>query len=67
MYWSALHCVAELHLSGLQREMNQNFWWCAAVSCRYRGLGLIGRVMTAARAEAILMKDARCLEGINRT
>ena len=43
MYWSALHCIVELHLSGL------------SVSRCFHTLGLIGRVMSAeteARAEA---------------
>ena len=32
MHQSALHCVAELHLSGLHGVLHQkNLWWCAAV------------------------------------
>jgi hypothetical protein len=41
-----------------QRETPKNFWWCAAVSCCFLGLGLIGRVMSAetnARAEERLV------------
>ena len=46
--WSILHFIIELHLSGLHREnASKNFWWCAAVSCCFFGLWLIGRVMSA--------------------
>jgi hypothetical protein len=32
LYWSALHCIVELHLSGHHREKHtkKNFWWYAA-------------------------------------
>lgn len=58
MYWSALHCVVELHLLGLE------------VSWRFHTLGLIGRMMSAeteARFEARHVEDTCCLEDINRT
>lgn len=58
-YWSALHRVVELCLSGLE------------VSCYFHTHGLIGRVMsgeTEARAEARhVVEDSRCVEDINRT
>ena len=64
VYWSTLHCVVELHLSGLHREKHtKNFWWCAVVSCCFCGLRLIGRVVSA---EAGPVGDIRCLEGINK-
>ena len=48
MYWSALHRIVELHLSRCHREKHtKNFWWCAAVSCCFCRLRLIGRVMSA--------------------
>jgi hypothetical protein len=46
MYWSTLHCIVELHLWGLHRNMPKTFWWSAAVTCFHR-LWLIGRVMWA--------------------
>ena len=60
MYWSVLHFEFELHLSGLHRQKPEDFWWCAAVSCSFRGLVLVGRVMsteTRARAEARPVED----------
>ena len=68
MYRSTLHCVVELHLSGLRREKFTNiFWWCAVVSCHFLGLGLIGRVMLAetdSHAEAKPVEGMWCLERV---
>jgi hypothetical protein len=59
MYWSALHCIVELHLSGLHREKHtknktkqnktkQNKTKLLVVCCHFLLLlGLIGRVMSA--------------------
>ena len=59
MYWSALHCVVELHFVGIPErethqkkqtqtnEQKQNFWWCALASYQFSGLGPIGRVLSA--------------------
>jgi hypothetical protein len=64
MYRSALHCVV-VYIVGvcrdsIERNAPEKFWWCAAVSCCFQGLGLIDRVMSAetdARAEARPMED----------
>lgn len=43
MYWSALHCVVELHLLGLHREkMHQKTSGGVSVSCCFHGVWLIG-------------------------
>jgi hypothetical protein len=48
MYWSPLHCIVELHYrDSTERNTPKNFWWCAAVSCRFQGLGPISRVISA--------------------
>jgi hypothetical protein len=64
MYWSALHCIVELYLSGLHREKHtKNFWWYAAVSCCFCRLRLIDRMMTAetdACAEATPILREHC-------
>jgi hypothetical protein len=65
MYWFTLHCMTELHLSGLHAP--KLFWWCAVASCWFFGLELTGRVMsdeTDTRAEAKHVEDMWCLEGV---
>ena len=55
IYNDALH----FHDS-IERSAPKIFWWCAAVSCRFCGLRLVGRVMSAetdARAEARHVED----------
>ena len=69
MYWSALHFVVGLHLLGLHREKcTRNFWWCAAVSCYFHRLRLVGCTCWGKTcAEARHMEDMWCLESINGT
>jgi len=63
MYWSALYRVVELYLSGLsesEKRTKKTFCCCAAVSCCFCELGLIGRVMSAetdSSAEARPVED----------
>ena len=48
----------------------KNVWWCAAVSCRFIRLRLMGRVMSAEtdmHAEARPMEDMVFAGSINRT
>ena len=43
MFWHALHCIVELHLSGFHREKGmEKFLCCIAVSCHFWGFGLFG-------------------------
>jgi hypothetical protein len=69
MYWCALLCIIELHLSGLHREKcTKNLWWCAVVCCCFQELGLIGCTCWGkTHAKPRHMEDTWCLEGINRT
>jgi hypothetical protein len=65
---SALHCGVELHLWGFHGEKcthTHTKVWCAAVSCRFNRLRLIGRVMSAetdACTEARRVLQARPVE-----
>jgi hypothetical protein len=68
MYWSALHCIVELQLSGLHREKHNKK--LLVVCCSFlplHGLGLIGRMMSAETSEARPVENMWCLGGINRT
>ena len=49
MYWSALHCVVELHLSGLHREKHtkKTPGGVLVASCCFCGLRPLGRVVSA--------------------
>ena len=58
IYWDALQCIVELHLSGLHREkhtkksqnktkQNTSGGVLTAVSCCFHRLGLTARVMSA--------------------
>jgi hypothetical protein len=54
----------------IERNAPKNFWWCAAASWCFQGLGLIGRVMPAETgdcAEARHVEDTWSMEGLNRT
>ena len=63
MYWSALHCVAELHLSGCHRETHQkSFGGLQWLFCHFLGVQLIVRVMSAetdihAKTKPMLKQD----------
>jgi hypothetical protein len=62
MYWSALYCIVELHLSDfIERNAPRNFWWYATVFCCFSGLGLIGRV-TSAVTDACTHAEAKPVE-----
>ena len=58
MYWSALHCVVELHLSGFHRE-----------KCTKKPAGGVLQLFAASKAsgEVRHVEDTWCLEGLNRT
>jgi hypothetical protein len=61
MYWFALHYIVELHLSGLLREKHtKKILVVFSISYRFRGLGLIGRGMSA---ETDSHAEARPMEG----
>jgi hypothetical protein len=69
MYWSALHCIVELYLSGFHREKATKTLLVACYSFlplprtqdgHFQGLKMMGRVMSAetdACAEARHMED----------
>ena len=67
MYWSALHCIVELHLLRFHREKHtKKLLGCAAVSCCLFGLGLIGSLMSAetdARPETRLTHEGHVMFG----
>jgi hypothetical protein len=71
MYWSTLHCIVELHLSGLHKEkLTKIFWWYNEASCCFLGLWPVGRVMSAETdkcGEANFRRTCDIGRGINRT
>jgi hypothetical protein len=51
-YIARLSCICR---DSIERNASKNFWWCAAVSCCFHRLGLMGRMISAetdARVEA---------------
>jgi hypothetical protein len=62
MYWSSLHCIVELHLSGLHREkLAKNFsgglLWLFCFFSRLRPIGRVMSSETGACPEAKPMED----------
>ena len=67
MYWSALRAwLRFICWDSIERNLPENFWWCASDSCCFHGLWLIGRGMSVERdtcAEARPIENMWCLEG----